>query len=483
MKRGEGSQLFDRPSGRYALGLLSGILNGIAFIWIGGFSLVANVPLLYALHRSPSASERVKLGAIVGVFAGLHIYGIAHYGWFLLIIFACYTASQMMLYGLLFHHLWGYLKPWGKLLLPVCLWTLTEWIRSLGSLSMPASYAGNIALDGWLTPWLYLAPHFGGLFVSACVALVQSCVFLICLDKRFHRNQIICGLVVLCALGLFGYLTPPDLGSTSRSVVAVQSGLHNSRYSAARVDPLARSELIKTFETLSQQAYLNEPDFVIWPETALRIPVLNDEQLVRRLLPNENHSSTLIAGLPVRNDNEVFNAAVSIAQGRVVDKVHKVKLVVGTEDHFTAGIGHRPLKTPDESVGIMICLEAVYPMIGQVLAKAGAEFLVVISNDAGFGYSPITHHMTRRAAMRALETGRWLVRVGQAGLSVVITPRGEIVNELDLFVPSLMSHEIRLREDLTLFVRQPDLVPYANFGLLFVLVIFAVRRRIHSPKP
>ena len=360
---------------------------------------------------------------------------------------------------------------------------LTEWIRTLGALSMPASYVGNIALDNWLAPWLFLAPHYGGLFVSGCDALVQSCVFLTVLDRRGYRIQVRAGLTVLCALGLFGYFMPPDLGSTERSIVAVQSGLHNSRYDAARVDPMAQAEVIKTFEVLTQRAYALNPDFVIWPETAVRIPVLKDTELANRLLPTAAHSSTLIAGLPIRNGDNIHNAAISIAKGHAIDQIYKIKLVVGTEDHFSPGLRHRPLKTPDEAIGIMICLEAVYPQIGQILANQGAQFLVVMSNDAGFGYSPITHHMTRRAAIRALETGRWLVRVGQAGLSVVITPRGEIVNELELFSPSLMSHKVRLRTDQTLYVRQPNLIAYANLFLLLCLVFFAFHRPINSPKP
>ena len=474
-------EILSSRCGRFGLALLAGILNGIAFIWVGSFSLFANVPLLFALHRASSPFERMALGSLVGFFAGVHIYGIAHYGWFLLIIFACYTASQMLLYGLLFHYLWQRLGSWGRLSVPVLLWTLTEWIRNLGSLSMPASYAGNIALDTWLSPWLYLAPYLGGLGVSACVALCQSCIFLACLDRVYYRTQVISGLSVLCLAGFFGFLNPPNLGSTSRSVIAVQSGLHNSRYNAAKVDPMVNAEVIKTFEVLTQQAYESEPDLVIWPETALRVPVLDDPQLMARLFPTATQHSTLIAGLPVTRNNQRFNAALSISKGKVVDQVNKVKLVLGTEDHFTPGQYHRALDNGTERIGIMICLEAVYPHIGQLLVRDGAEFLVVMSNDAGFGDSPITHHMTRRAVMRALETGRWLVRVGQAGLSVVVTPRGEIVNSLDLFSPELMAHDIRLRSDQTLYVRQPNLAAYVTLALLLMLLIFAARRRIHSP--
>ena len=187
-------------------------------------SFLANVPLLLALIKTRRLTERIWLGALVGFFAGLHIYGIAHYGWFLLITFATYTASQMMLYGAGFHYLWRYSPPWCRLVLPVVLWTLTEWIRTLGPFSMPASYVGNIALDPWLAPWLFLSPHLGGLFVSASIALIQASVFLAIVDRYRYRLQIFVGFGLFSILGVIGLFNPPDLGSDIRSTVSIQSG-------------------------------------------------------------------------------------------------------------------------------------------------------------------------------------------------------------------------------------------------------------------
>ena len=64
---------------------------------------------------------------------------------------------------------------------------------------------------------------------------------------------------------------------------------------------------------------------------------------------------------------------------------------MGTEGHFTPGEIHAPLNIGSDRVGVMICLEAVYPSWANLAAK-GAQFLLVLSNDAGFGYfqSPIT---------------------------------------------------------------------------------------------
>ena len=139
---------------RWCLAVVAGLLNGAAFIDFGALSLIANVPLLLALYRSPSATETACLGGLVGFLGGLHIYGIAHYGWYLLIAFALYTASQMVVYALLFRLLWKRTYAWVDVLLPANLWALSEWLRTVGPVCMPASYVGNIADVSSLQPWL-----------------------------------------------------------------------------------------------------------------------------------------------------------------------------------------------------------------------------------------------------------------------------------------------------------------------------------------
>ena len=101
----------------------------------------------------------------------------------------------------------------------------------------------------------------------------------------------------------------------------------------------------------------------------------------------------------------------------------------------------------------MICLESVYPDAARLMVMNGAQLLMVASNDAGFGRSPITQHMLNRAIVRAVETRRWLIRVGQAGITRVISPAGHVIGDLDLFVPDVLITEVRARGDQTWYVR------------------------------
>lgn len=466
------------PTPRWALATLSGCINGAAFVWLGPLALVANVPLLVALRDEERAPQTAGLGALVGFLGGVHIYGILDYGWLLFWGFAFYTASQMVLYALLFRALWRRAGPWADLALPAVAWTLTEWIRTIGPLSMPASYVGCIADTPALAPLLSWAPITGGLGVSTLVALAQSAIFHVLFGDRRQRRAAGAAFGLLGILFAGGALWPPGTDGRAASVVGVQGGLPNYRYAVAQHDPRAMREVVDTYAALSAEAYAASPDLVVWPETAVRAPILDYPELRDRLVPPSDTASLLVAGLPVRHPDGVRrNEAVAIGPGgTVIDRYAKVRLVPGHEAIYTAGADWVPLETPLGRLGVMICLESVYPDAARALARAGAEVLLVISNDAGFRRTPIARHMTQRAIVRAVETGRWLVRVGQAGISAVIDPTGRVHARLDLFVAGLLRGTVQLRSETTPYVRLGDWWVLVTLAVLLAIVAAARAR-------
>jgi apolipoprotein N-acyltransferase len=465
-------------SARLGLGAVAGALNGAAFIFFGPLALIANVPLLVALRGLESASLAAMLGLIVGSFAGLHIYGVASYGWYILVAFALYTGSQMVIYTVLLRSLWGRLGSVVDLALPALVWALTEWVRTVGPMSMPSSYVGCIADTAWLRPWLVLAPITGGLGVSTAVALTQSVVYHGVFRRETHGRAALGAAGILVALTVYGVVNPAPLGDRPINVAAVQGGLANSHYQAAMVDPAAMRDIVRIYETLTQEAYRCQHDLVVWPETAVRAPIFDEPELRARLFPASDDHSVLIAGTMYTGpDGRTRNLASAIAPGgRVLDEYAKVRLVPGIESgYLTPGDAWTPLETPVGRIGVMVCLESVYPEIGRAQTVAGAELLVVMSNDAGFGHTPITHHMTQRAIVRAVENGRWLLRAGQAGVSMLVDPRGETHGRLGVFVPGILRGTAQLRADLTPYVRWGDWW-IALVGIILGLLMVLARR-------
>ena len=77
--------------------------------------------------------------------------------------------------------------------------------------------------------------------------------------------------------------------------------------------------------------------------------------------------------------------------------------------------------------------------------------------------------------MRAAENGRWLLRVGQAGITTLIDPRGRTHGRLELFEPGVLFGEARLRSDLTLYARFGDWWMALTGLTLLAALVFRLR--------
>jgi len=100
----------------------------------------------------------------------------------------------------------------------------------------------------------------------------------------------------------------------------------------------------------------------------------------------------------------------------------------------------------------LICYEVAYPDLTRQHAKA-SDMLLTISNDAWFGASigPLQH--LQMAQMRALESGRWMLRATNNGISAIINPRGHIVERGGQFVHETLTGEIPLMKGATPWTR------------------------------
>lgn len=91
------------------------------------------------------------------------------------------------------------------------------------------------------------------------------------------------------------------------------------------------------------------------------------------------------------------------------------------------GKEYRILKAPLGKLGILLCYEDVVPWVAGKAAAGGAEILVALSNPGQFEKTHQPSYHLFEDQLRAIETGRWLLRASANGYSAVIDSRGKLI--------------------------------------------------------
>jgi apolipoprotein N-acyltransferase len=114
-----------------------------------------------------------------------------------------------------------------------------------------------------------------------------------------------------------------------------------------------------------------------------------------------------------------------------------------------------PLEAGGVRFGVAICYEDVYG--GELLAfLPAAQALLNVSNDAWFGDSFAAEQHLQASQMRALETGRWMVRATNTGVTAAIDERGRVAARLATFTHGIATSTIVPRSGLTPYARTGD---------------------------
>jgi len=241
-------------------------------------------------------------------------------------------------------------------------------------------------------------------------------------------------------------------------------------------EPGQLEAILDTYVAMSEPLW--GTDLVVWPEAA--VPAYLD-LVVDKLAPLAARAvqsgSTLLLGIPTRDANTAkrrgFDAFNSIAVvGRDSGLYHKRRLVPFGEyvplepvlrgliaffdlpmSSFSSGpAGQAPLEVRGLRVAPSICYEIVYPdLVGA--GAADAELLLTVSNDTWFGASigPLQH--LQMARMRALETGRPLIRATNNGISALIDAHGGITVRGGQFTQEVIRGAVQPTTGLTPFAR------------------------------
>ncbi len=150
-------------------------------------------------------------------------------------------------------------------------------------------------------------------------------------------------------------------------------------------------------------------------------------------------------------------------------------LAIPLADQTQGPANPAPFTVAGQRVAVNICYEDAFgaELIGPARA---ATMLVNVTNDAWYGRSIAARQHNQIAAMRALETGRPMLRATNTGITSAIGHDGHVIAELPWFERGILEVELYGRQGDTPYVRWGDSVVLALAFMFLATAAWSARR-------
>ncbi len=373
-----------------------------------------------------------------------------------------------------------------QVLLFPAVWVLLEWIRSWIFTGFPWLAVGYSQAP--LSPLAGYAPLLGVFGVSFFCALSAGLLSLMIGMHAFRKRCVL----LLVALWLVGFgLKQIEWTQPSGSALEVSLLQGN----IPQEIKWREDQLVNTLETYRRLVDESTGQLIILPETAFplfyhHVPKIYLEKFTAHA---EKNGGDLLIGLPERTDNNhYYNSVLSFGGSptQIYRKSHLVPfgefiplrpvfgwlldvLQIPLLDFSRGSPEQRPLKVAGQQVAVNICYEDAF---GEEVIRQlpQATLLANFSNDAWFGKSMAPMQHLQISQMRALETGRYMLRATNTGVTAVINPRGEVLSQLPLFTTATLQHEVRGYSGATPYVL------WGNYAVLLLCTLAIAANFMHS---
>jgi apolipoprotein N-acyltransferase len=384
------------------------------------------------------------------------------------LLFCLYLAGYPALAGALFFR-WqpkGTNDIWQAALLFAGLWTLSEWLRGTLISGFPWLSVGYS--QGPPSPLAGYAAVLGVYGIGLISALIGAL-----LAAGWRSTFAIVGIVVLVATG--GLLRSMEWTQPSGQPLRINL-LQGNIAQDVKWDPARLKLSIERYIELAGQ---KSAPLTVLPETAL--PLFFHEVPREVLSTLTRHGDAVVGVAVATSEGGYTNGAVAISPQLQVQAYAKQHLVPFGEyvptgfdwffrfariplSGFTAGsTGQLPLTIGDQRIAPNICYEDLFGE--ELLATlSSATLLMNLSNTAWFGDSLAQPQHLQISQMRALETGRVMLRATNTGMTAMILPDGQVAATLPAFTSGVLTVEAQGYSGLT---------PYAKWGNLLALVLAA----------
>ena len=373
------------------------------------------------------------------------------------------------------------------------LWIVFEWSSTLGWTGVPW---GRLCIgQSEYLPILQSSSLFGSYFVSFLILIVNGLLAYAVLHYTERRKAILCAslaVVILFSnilLGM-GLMHQKDAERVTVKVAAIQGNVDMDAKGGAL------KELMRVYGDMTREAAANGAQIVVWPESIFpyrmnRYTVL--ENFVSEIA-SECNVTLIVGALHDGGDGKSYNTLYMVTPDGVISDnlYHKRHLVPFGEyvpmreiimtlipplaelsalnDDLSPGTDTALFETDWGKLGGLICFDSIYEELTRASVRDGANLMLLPSNDSWwFSTSVETYQNETQAMLRAIESGRYLVRAGNTGISSIITEHGEHLAWLAPETKGTAMSEIEMCTHTTLYTRIGNLFVYMCAACVLLL--------------
>ena len=336
-----------------------------------------------------------------------------------------------------------------------------------------------------------------------CISLFTSTSFLILRDSK--KEIIVCILFLIITLFFYSFgsqrlekFNNIEANNLNYKLRVISSNISIDRFYEDTDPTSVINDLIKISSPQS-----NEKTIFIWPEGIL--PDISKDQLkeYKFLFENEfNENHILSIGInEIRKEGPItkyFNSFTIYDHNlEILNSYNKVNLVPFGEfipfEKILSIIGLKTITNNYQSYSRgekrniievdkinfsvkllpLICYEIIYT--GNIFNKSDFDFIVNISEDGWFGQSIGPHQHFAHSIHRAIESGKYVLRSANNGITAIVNPLGFVEDQVDLNQSGFVDLFKIKKIEPTIFSKYGNKI-FVLIILLYISLIFSFNR-------
>lgn len=368
------------------------------------------------------------------------------------------------------------------------LWVIAEWWQTIGWWGMPW---GKLAIGQVSFSLLVKSASVIGPYFISFVIVAFSFLFAIAITSKIQRKQIAIAVAIslFClnlALGTVVSLSyNEDEGKTVRVAVAQGNVPSGEKWQGGY------PALLEMYGDMTAQAAADGAEMIVWPETAFpcdlsvrtdiadeikKIAIENDITILISVFTTDSESGMQYNSLyEVSSEGEfgedVYNKQKLVPFGEFVPMRDLVVAIFPPladinmlESDLKAGEEGVIINGEHGKIGCGICFDSVYEGVVLDAVNDGAELIALSTNYSWFKDSRALNMHNAHSQLRAIESGRYLVCSANTGISSIIDPMGNVIDEVGVLERGYAVADVHLRNSAT---------PYSIIGNSFVYLCMA----------